>query len=154
MRIKTKILQAFIISIIYISQAYAVELKIKNDLSKYDDGTILEIENAISVEAAGNKISFRMNRGETKAITSGNVRSFILTRVFPLHKLKYDIICPKDAKGEFLITLVQVHEGELPGGCKVARAGHWSKLSGTNWETRDAEAWKILQNERHGMNLR
>jgi hypothetical protein len=132
----------------------AVELILKNDLSKYEDSKVLEIENAISVEAPDNKITFKINRGEKKSIVKGNVRSFVICRIYPLHKLKYDVMCPRDTKGIHEINLIQIHDNQLPGGCKVVRTGHWSKQSGTNWEVTDAEGWKTLQGERRGTNLR
>ena len=150
----TKKICISLLTILITTNANAIELILKNDISKYEESKILEIENAISVEAPDTKITFKINRGEKKSIVKGNVRSFVISRLYPLHKLKYDVICPKGSKGEEEITLIQIHENQLPGGCKVVRMGHWSKLSGTNWEITDEEGWKTLQGERRGTNLR
>lgn len=114
--------------------AFAVEISVRNDLAENDDGKILEIENALSKEAPKNAIRFKILPGEEKRLTGGNVTYFILSRVFDRHKLKYEIRCDKEKTGSDVITLLKVHQGNLPDGCKIERRGHWSKRSGMNWE--------------------
>ncbi|HQH25856.1 MAG TPA: hypothetical protein PLP17_00555 [Oligoflexia bacterium] len=113
--------------------AQAIELQIFNNMKEKEPGSIFMIENARSAEAPDNKIQFRVLPGETKNITGGNVIAFVLVRVFHDHKLKYDVSCPADAQGAHKITLIDVHDNKLPGGCKVERTGHWSKMTGMNW---------------------
>ena len=105
-----------------------------NDLKENDDGSNLIVEDARSVESPKTKLRFDLVPGESKRITNGNVTSFILTRVFPDHKVKYDVICAPEAKGSAVITLLKIHNNELPDGCKVTRTGHWSKRTGMNWD--------------------
>lgn len=134
------------------SSAQAVELLVKNDLNPREDGDSLEIEEAVSIEAPRNKVTFKVKTDETKSITGGNVRSFMLVRVFGRHKLKYDILCPKEATGKGVVTVAKAHVNELPGDCKVVRIGHWSKRGGMNWDVTDKESWDKLRNERRGNN--
>jgi hypothetical protein len=117
----------------FASSAMAIELQLRNNFKEKEPGSILMIENARSVEAPDNKIQFKIMPGDTKNITGGNVIAFTLTRVFADHKLKYEVSCPADAKGVHKITLIDVHDDKLPGGCKVVRTGHWSKMTGMNW---------------------
>lgn len=116
------------------SPAAAVELEIFNDLRENYSGSMLMVENAISVENPSNKINFKVRPGEKKPVTRGNVTSFVLVRVFPDHKLKYEILCPADGTGSYQITILQVHNNQLPANCKVSRTGHWSKRGGMRWE--------------------
>src|SRR5262245_35134121 len=76
--------------------ARAIELAILNDLRDGEEGSELEIENAISRETPKTKINFKMMPKEKKDITEGNVTSFVLARVFPDHKLKYHVNCDPD----------------------------------------------------------
>ncbi len=114
--------------------AYSVELSVRNDLAEDDDGKILEIENALSKEAPKNAIRFKILPGEEKRLTGGNVTYFILSRVFARHKLKYEIRCDREKAGSDVLTLLKVHQENLPDGCKIERRGHWSKRSGMNWD--------------------
>jgi hypothetical protein len=116
------------------SSASAIELIILNDLDSREEGNVLEIENALSKEAPKNSIQFGVLPGEQKKITGGNATYFILSRKFPLHKLKYEVKCDPTAEGKAVITILEVHDENLPAGCKVVRRGHWSKRSGTNWD--------------------
>jgi hypothetical protein len=117
----------------FTSSAGAIELQLRNTFKEKEPGSILMIENARSTEAPDNKIQFKIMPGDTKSITAGNVIAFTLTRVFADHKLKYEVSCPAEAKGVYKITLIDVHDEKLPGGCKVVRTGHWSKMTGMNW---------------------
>ncbi len=116
------------------SPAFAVELLIYNDLKESESGATLFIENARSVETPASKMHFKIGPGDTKPITRGNVTSFVLVRAYPDHKLKYDVSCPAEAKGSFTITILEVHNNKLPAGCRLERAGHWSKHTGLTWD--------------------
>lgn len=116
--------------------AHAVELTIRNDLRDGDEGSVLFVDKARSKEAPSAKIRFKIFPGEIKHITNGNVTSFVLVRIFPRHKLKYDIACDPDAEGSATLTMLQIHNEELPKGCRMIRVGHWSRRTGTNWEQR------------------
>ena len=144
----------FLVSGLTLNSAQAIELTIVNDIKKYEQNRILKIENAISVEAPKTKINFKINPGEEKAITKGNVRSFVISRAFSRHKIKYDILCPKDIKGKHQVNLVQIHNNKIPGGCKLARTGHRAKIGGMSWEIVDKEAWKELEAERVGLKIK
>ena len=111
----------------------AVELFLENDLPEYDEGAIICIENARSVEAPKSRIDLKFHPGESKRITLGNVSTFVVVREYPRHKLKYDISCPKDQVGQATITILDIHRQKLPFGCKVHRTGHWSRRTGMNW---------------------
>lgn len=117
----------------YSSEASAIELVIKNDLSPNEPGSMLVIEEARSAESPGTKTRFEVAPTEAKKITGGNATYFILTRVFPAHKLKYEVTCDPAASGSARLTLLKIHNGELPAGCKVTRTGHWSKRTGMSW---------------------
>ena len=95
---------------------------------------VLEVEDAVSKEAPKNAIRFKILPGEEKRLTGGNVTYFVLTRIFPKHKLKYEIRCDKDATGSDVLTILKIHDELLPTGCNVVRRGHWSKRSGMNWD--------------------
>ena len=142
------------IFIFSLNQAQAIELTIVNDLKEYEQNRTLKIENAISVEAPKRKINFKLNPGEEKAITKGNVRSFVLSRNFTRHKIKYDVLCPKNAKGKHLVNLVQIHDNKIPGGCKLTRTGHRAKIGGMSWKIVDKDAWKELEKERVGLKIK
>ena len=114
--------------------AHAIELTIFNNINEHEDGSVIEIEEAESAEAPKNKVQFKVLPGDKKEITSGNVTTFIMSIAYPKHKIKYQVSCPKDAKGAKTITPVDVHNEELPGGCKVLRRGHWSKRTGMSWK--------------------
>ena len=148
------ILTIFTSLLICAKPAFAIELGIKNDLNKNYDGIELSIEDATSLEAPRNRVSFKVELGEVKTITNGNVRSFFLVRKFNRHKLRYDIVCPKKITNEKrqIITVSQAHENKLPAGCKVVRIGHSSKHTGTNWDVIDKTASQQLQDERRGNN--
>ena len=116
------------------SEAKAIELVIKNDLSPNEQGSMLVIEEARSAESPQTKTRFEVAPTEAKKITGGNATYFILTRVFPAHKLKYEVTCEPTATGSARLTLLKIHNGELPTGCKVTRTGHWSKRTGMSWD--------------------
>ncbi len=118
----------------FVQTSEAVELSVRNTLSESDDGKVLEIENAYSKEAPKNAIRFKILPGEEKKLTGGNVTYFTLARVFKKHKLKYEIRCDSNKTGQDVLTLLDVHNGEMPDGCTIERRGHWSKRSGMNWE--------------------
>lgn len=117
------------------TQAYAIEIVVYNDLKESEEGYQLEIENARSYELPDTKIRFNITPGIKKRITNGNVSDFTLVRVFPTHKVKYQISCSKEASGRAVLTLIQVHDTKLPNGCKLERYGHWSKQTGMIWGT-------------------
>ena len=114
--------------------AHAIELLIYNNINEHEDGSVVEIEEAESVEAPKNKVQFKVLPGDKKEITSGNVTTFIMAIDYEKHKVKYQVSCPKTATGTFTVTPVDVHNEELPGGCKVLRRGHWSKRTGMSWK--------------------
>jgi hypothetical protein len=114
--------------------AAAIELAVRNNFVEGDEGSLLVVEDATSFEAPDNRIKTEINPGETKAVTSGNVKQFFLNRVFARHRLKYEIVCTAEAKGKKILTLLEIHDEKLPTGCKVTRRGHWSKRSGLTWE--------------------
>lgn len=147
------LISALFLNLLFSRQAFAVELTIVNDLKEYEQNRVLNIENAISVETPKRKESFKLNPGEKKALTKGNIRSFVLTRAFPRHKIKYDILCPKNSKGKHNVNLIQIHNNKIPGKCKLARTGHRSKVGGMNWKIIDKDAWKELEKERVGMKM-
>jgi hypothetical protein len=149
---KTYLFLALSLLLTCATSSYAVELLVQNDLNPLEDGDTLEIEEAVSIEAPRNKVTFKVKNEEKKSITGGNVRSFMLVRVFSRHKLKYDILCPKDAKGGGVVTVAKAHMNDLPGGCKVVRIGHWSKRGGMNWDVTDKDSWDKLRAERRGNN--
>lgn len=114
--------------------ARAIELAIRNNFAEDDEGSLLVVEDAISFEAPDNRIKTEILPGETKAVTSGNVKQFFLNRVFARHRLKYEVVCTTESKGKKTLTLLDIHDEKLPTGCKVSRRGHWSKRSGLTWE--------------------
>ncbi len=149
-----KILTTICLILFYLSStSYAVELEIVNDINKYEENRVLKIENALSVESPKRKINFMLNPGDTKELTKGNVRSFTLTRVFSRHKIKYDVLCPKEAKGEFKINLNKIHDNDLPAGCRLVRTGHKAKKGGMQWEVVNKEGWAELEKERKGLKM-
>lgn len=113
--------------------AWGIELDVINDLNEKEEGSVLQIEDARSVEAPDHVIHFTIHPGEKKSVTGGHVKSFILIQAYPRHKLKYEVVCPKKSPGRHTITLLDVYNSDLPGDCQVVRTGHWSKRSGMNW---------------------
>jgi len=149
-----KILTTICLAPLYLySTSYAVELEIVNDISKYEENRMLKIENALSIESPKRKIHFVVNPGDEKEITKGNVRSFTLTRVFPRHKIKYDVLCPKKTKGQHKINLHKIHDDQLPGGCQLVRTGHKAKKGGMQWEVVNKKGWAELEQERKGLKM-
>jgi hypothetical protein len=114
--------------------ASAIEIIIKNDLNPREQGSELEIDNAVSLEAPKTKVRFEVLPGEMKRITGGNVLSFVVIRKYPRHKLKYEISCPATEGEPTKVTPLDIHNQSLPGDCRVVRQGHWSKRSGMSWE--------------------
>ncbi len=117
-----------------VAPVHAVELIIKNDLNPREQGSELQIDDAVSIEAPKTKVRFEVLPGEMKRITGGNVVSFVIIRKYPRHKLKYEISCPATEGAAVKITPLDIHNHRLPGDCRVVRQGHWSKRSGMSWE--------------------
>ena len=119
----------------------AIELSLHNEFRPDDrDGAILQIEEGRSVESPKSKFSSAVHPGKTIQVTRGNVTSFLVVWPFERHKLKYEVICPADKPGSATVTLVQIHDNKLPGGCEVSRMGHWSKRAGIKWTDQHHDA--------------
>ena len=120
------------------SPAHAIILSIENDLLAEEDGNTLLVEKLVTVEAPKDKVQLKILPGKTALLSRGNVTFFWVVRPFERFKLKYEIICPPhDPNAEPVketITLRNIHENKLPGGCKVARRGHFSRFGGMKWE--------------------
>ena len=124
------------------SQALAIELSVHNELRPDEPNPMLVVEEARSVESPRTRFRVTIYPGKTVKITKGNLKIMRIVRPFNRHKLKYEIVCPNETEGEGVVTLLQIHENELPGGCYVDRTGHWSRRTGLKWtdvENKDEE---------------
>lgn len=121
----------------YASSATAVELSIRNELKDYESGNILTVEKARSFESPRSRFRVSVYPGKTVRVTKGNVAHFTLVRSFERHKLKYEVTCPEvenyDESIKATVTLLEIHQNKLPGGCEVVRHGHWSSRAGIKW---------------------
>lgn len=133
-RISISLIAAAFVCLVSSTPALSIELTIMNDLNIRDEGSVLQVDKAYSRESGKSPVKFEIRPGEHKRVTQGNVVSFIMTRIFPRHKLMYEIHCPKARDGQEVVTLLEIHENKLPGGCKVVRTGHRGKHSGMVWE--------------------
>lgn len=118
--------------ILLCGNCFAAEVSILNNLEKQEEGTKLEVDNIHAYGIPKSKFKLTLYPGELKPLAAGSVTHFTVSRIFPTHKLKYDVECiPNEVKVE--ITLSKIHENKMGEECKLMRFGHWSKRSGLKW---------------------
>ena len=95
-------------------------------MGKQSEGTILEIDNILAIDVPKSKFRLTLYPGELKPLAAGSVLHFTVSRVFPTHKIKYDVECiEKNIKLD--ITLSQIHANQMGPACTLKKFGHWSK---------------------------
>lgn len=126
------LLTFLLLTVLTASSLQAAEISISNDLDKESEGKKLEVENIIVGNLPKSKFRLTIYPGETKLLASGSVTHFTLNRVFPTHKIKYDVMC-QDVPGTIELTLSQIHDNKMSSVCMLKKFGHWSKRSGLKW---------------------
>lgn len=110
----------------------AIPVTIFNDLDKEPEGKMIEVEEVETIETRRIRYRLKIYPGQDKQIARGSVIRFSLSRVFPAHKLKYEVKCPK-GDDPVTINIQEIHDNKMPGGCTLERIGHWSRRTGVNW---------------------
>ena len=129
---KVKTIIILIFSIFLCTSAQAAEVFIQNDLEKQSEGRVLEVDHIVSKDAPKSKFRLTLYPEELKPLAAGSITHFIVSRVFPTHKVKYEIECSAvDEKIE--ISFTQIHGNKMGPYCKLKKFGHWSKRSGLKW---------------------
>ncbi len=110
----------------------AAEVIIENDLEKQTEGTKLEVDHIKIRNLPKLKFQLTLYPGDSKVIAAGSVTRFTLSRVFPTHKIKYDVSCIKSERS-IELTLEKIHNNNMEDVCTLKKFGHWSKRSGLKW---------------------
>jgi hypothetical protein len=130
--VNKKFLIIFLFFTAHLDVVNAAEVYINNDLEKQSEGRVLEIDHIVSKDAPKSKFRLTLYPEEIKPLAAGSITHFNVSRVFPTHKVKYEIEClAKEEKVE--ITLAQIHADSMGPLCKLKKFGHWSKRSGLKW---------------------
>lgn len=112
--------------------ASAVPVHIFNDLETEPEGEVLEVDSVETVLSKKSRYKLKIYPGETMQVGRGSVLSFSLSRIYPGHKMKYEVVCP-DKGEEVIMSIHDIHNNQIKGPCKLNRIGHWSKRTGVNW---------------------
>ncbi|HMO18260.1 MAG TPA: hypothetical protein PKA63_13330 [Oligoflexia bacterium] len=131
------------------SHAHALPVIVFNDLEKELEGRVVEIDEVETTELKKIRYRLRIYPNQEKEIARGSVLRFSLSRVFPTHRLRYEVKCP-DQGDVVRINILEIHENRISGGCTLSRHGHSSKRTGTKWVIvkNDGE-----QNKNQGINM-
>lgn len=114
------------------STLHAAPVFIFNDLETESEGKVLEIDTVETTLTKKSRFKLKIYPGETVQVGRGSVLSFTLSRVYPSHKVKYEVSCP-DSPKEVRMTILEIHNNNIKGPCHLSRSGHWSKRTGTHW---------------------
>lgn len=124
---------SMISTLIFASSAVcATEVSIHNDLDKQIEGKMLEVDHIVIDDIPKSKFRLTIYPEELKQLAAGPIKSFIVSRIFPTHKLKYDVSCKKSNE-KLILTLSQIHENKMGELCTLKKFGHWSKRTGLKW---------------------
>jgi hypothetical protein len=127
----------FFLSIFFImtsafTPVHAVPIYIFNDLETEPEGTVLEVESVETTQSKKSRYRLKIYPGETMQISRGSVLSFSISRLYPSHKVKYQVVCPD--KGEnTTMSILEIHNNSIKGPCQLNKIGHWSRRTGLNW---------------------
>jgi hypothetical protein len=126
----------FIQSILTNSVAVAVPVHIFNDLETEPEGRVLEVDSVETSTHKKRRFKLKIYPGETMQVSRGSVISFSISRIYPAHKVKYEVVCP-DKGEEVTMSILEIHNNKIKGPCQLNRIGHWSRRTGVNWTVVD-----------------
>jgi hypothetical protein len=125
-------LSIFFITTSTITSVHAVPIYIFNDLETEPEGNVLEVDSVETTQSKKSRYRLKIYPGETMQISRGSVLSFSISRLYPSHKVKYEVVCP-DKGEDVTMSILEIHNNSIKGPCQLNKIGHWSRRTGLNW---------------------
>jgi hypothetical protein len=117
---------------LFATAVVGVPVNIFNDLDIEPEGRVIEVDKVETTLSKKNKYHLKIYPGDTMQVSRGSVLSFSISRLYPAHKVKYEVVCPDEGE-DVTMSILEIHNNTINGPCRLKRIGHWSRRTGVQW---------------------